>query len=283
MKKVLMPFEGGGNLWVVTHRLSLASERNNRIRAIHIWTFLGCQAKPSVGEDGYRLFMALENKLYGVRLARSRLRQALSYALDPCYSHGNVQDYDGENQVIFDLEAYLSAIYSALEIASMINKRQDHTLPRGFRSQGKKNKFPLFDFAHWPWLPLFYDLRTLLAHYSSPFPILSEKAFLLEVEDSSGLMLFKKGKQRVEFDAVLSFADNLFGLLDVWALFKLQDVDPEAKTFQIHSRNFTGPLKGKNAKASPFLKMARRFQRMAAKGAEDEWLKDLLDKIAIKV
>ena len=179
MKKVLLPFKEGGQAWIVTHRLSLASERHYQIRPIHIWTFLGSHTKPAPSEELGRLFTALENKLFGVRLARSRLRQSLSYALDECYAHGNVQDYEGEQRVTFDMESYLGAVYSALEIASMINQKQDPTLPRGFRSQGKKGKFPLFEFSNWPWLPLFYDLRTLFAHYGSPFPVLREKFFLL--------------------------------------------------------------------------------------------------------
>ena len=179
----------------------------------------------------------------------------------------------------------MNAIYSALEITSILNKRQDNTLPRGFRSQGKKGKYPLFEMNKWKWLPLFYDLRTLFAHYASPFPLLKDKVFLINVEEPSGLLVLVKGQQRVEFDTVLSFADHLFTLLDTWALDKLQDVDPETKVTQIHSRNFYGPLKGKDGKARPFLQIARRFQKLALQQPEmsdNEWLQTVLNDITIK-
>lgn len=282
MKKVLMPHENGQSIWVVTHRLSLTTERHENVRAVHIWTFLGPHVMPPGAEEGYNLFMALENKLFGVRLARSRLREALSYALDPCYAHGNVQDYGAEQRVMLDTEAYLNAIYSALEIASRINKRQDPSLPNGFRSQAKNNKFSLFKFSNWSWLSLFYDLRAMFAHFASPFPTLNKGAFLLEVTNPSGLLQLKTGRHRIEFETVVSFADSLFSLLDIWSLLKLQGVPPETKILQIHRSNFVGPLKGKNATARPFLKMARAFQRLGLESLEDGPMRDIVADIRIR-
>lgn len=283
MKKALFPYDKGGDIWVVTHRLSLVTERHQNIRPIHVWTFLGCHAKSPPAQEAYRLFMSLENKLFGVRLARSRLRQSLSLAAEPCYSHANVQDYDAEQQVMCDMESYLNSVYSVLEITSEINRRIHKSLPRGFRSQAKKNKYPLFGFSNWSWLPLFYDLRTFFAHYASPFPDLGEKAFMLEVEEPSGLLVLKKGKQRVDFIAVLAFADHLFVLLDMWALHELQGVKPDAETWQARSRDFIGPLKGRKSTAKPFLKMARRFQELALESTQDEHLRNILTSINIKV
>jgi len=279
MKKVLMVHNDGGSVLIVTHQLSLLSERHRQVRPVHIWTFLGAHANPSPVKKGERLFMAMENKLFGVRLARSRLRQSLSYVPDPCYAHGNVQDYDAEQQVMLDLEAYLNAIYSTLEIASILNRRQDPNLPQGFSKQGEKGRFSLFDFRHWAWLPLFYNLRTVFTHYDSSFPLLNEDSFEF---NSSGRFKFSKGIQRVKFDAVLSFADNLFGLLDVWSLHKLQDVDPRATVFVIPSRSFFGPLRGRKTSAKPFLGLANKCHELMFNSPGFPNLKKLLSDIHIR-
>jgi len=139
-----------------------------------------------------------------------------------------------------------------------------------------------YEFSNWPWLPLFYDLRTLLTHYAAPFPVLKENFFLVDVDNPSGLLQLKQGQQKVEFAAVLEFADKLVTLLDIWALHNLQAVDPKTETFQIHCRSFFGPLKGKKTTVRPFLRMAREFRELALKSTDKPQIRDLLAGIHIK-
>ncbi len=282
MKKILGAFDKGGNIWIAMHRLGLVTERHYQVRPIHIWTFLGGYSMQHQGKDVFSLLTALENKLYGVRLARSRLRESLVHAADRCYSHCNVQDYDGEQRAMFDLESYLNCIYSTLEIVSSVNRRADHRLPKGFRSQAKKNKYPLFAFDNWPWLPRFYDLRVMLTHYASPFPSLQEGAFLLEVDDPSGLEQFGKGRHRVLAEEILSYADGLVFLLDLWALHSLQGVSPDTEVFEVDVDDFVGPLKSKRTPARSFLEIADRFHKHALASAKDPKARELLSAISIQ-
>ncbi|MBI1815509.1 MAG: hypothetical protein HYR72_11060 [Deltaproteobacteria bacterium] len=232
MKVVKLPAHGGGEVWLVVHQLTVAEGRLKHLRPIHVLTFLAQhlvkvtpgESIPSRPQRTFGLCLALENKLAGVRHHQRQLREAIAGAVEDVYDERYVRDYDATQAVICSLEAYLNAIYTALELVARINRLLHDGLPQGFRDQSKR--FAGFGFERWEWLPHFYDVRTELTHFGTPLPILAEDKIVMEFTDARQLRAFGKGRYDIPFTHFLSYAPALFEMLDAWAVEELARVEP---------------------------------------------------------
>lgn len=254
MKLVRLPTTTGSDWWVVIHELTLAEGRLRKLRPIHVFAYLvqflvQDNNQPKVGE----LSLWLENKLFGVRFHYFEFRKAIAEVEDPVYRGKYVRDYDDQQKVICTLEAYLNAIYSALEITSLINKSIYPELPIGFKRQSKK--FEAFSFSKWEWLLYFFDIRSELMHFSSPLPTIEKRSLLIKIISDKGKFILKKGSNSISLSYILNFSINLFTLLDEWAKKELTKVDPEKTTTSIFEMGLNSPLKIKETKAKEILKL----------------------------
>jgi hypothetical protein len=260
MKVVRLPSENGPDVWLVMHDLSVAEGRYRNFRPIHALTFLAQQrAKHNI--KAFSLAMALENKLFGVRYFASQFREATTPTSESVYHGHNVVEYAPQQRVIASLEAYLSAIYSALEITSHLNKTFYPDLQRGFRRQSKK--FKVFSFDRWKWIPHFLDLRTELTHFNTPLPIVSEQKIILEFTNPSDLEVFQKGHYEILIEDVCSYVPQLFNMLDAWAVEELQRIDPETEVQVVFEQGWKEPLKIQKVKIIEVLEQA-----MASRGTK---------------
>lgn len=256
-----MPTVDGPDWWIVAHRLVLDTERKRRIRPIHLLTLLG-QTLVGNKEPMYAYCMALENKLFAVRHLSVEYRRAWSSFGDfgdPLYPAHYVRSYEADQLIIASLEAYLAAIYSALEIVALINTILHPNLPRGFRKQAKK--FPVFAFASNPWLSRFFDIRSELAHHGTPLVIPSQGKFLIQFRTPKDLLTFKKGRHDITLTEFLEYDQRLFELLDAWALVELGRVDPDHEVDGIVEGQFGKPLKVRKIKARRILRLTAQPRR----------------------
>lgn len=256
MKVVRLPTKNKGDWWTIVHDLTVHEGRLRNLRPINILTFLGQVRAKGLKKNPFHLCMALENKLFGVRLHLQEFSKAVAPIIDQIYSGHYVREYGGTQVVICALEAYLNSIYTSLEMCSQINKIFHDKLPIGFRKQAKKYK--IFNFKNWEWLPCFYDLRSELTHFNTPLPRIKEQKIFIEFTSSKKLEVFKKGKYEITFDLIKSFAPGLFNLLDTWALKELKLVDPDTKIAIIKETGWKKPLKTEKRKAKEILDLIKK-------------------------
>src|SRR6266550_1081507 len=102
MISLLVPTESGQPWWIMTHQLAFAGNtRHPRLRPIHVLTFLAQSlVQPPHVVNLYRRCLALENKLYAVRLFHFELRSALAEFGDPIYPPSYVREYEEDQRVI---------------------------------------------------------------------------------------------------------------------------------------------------------------------------------------
>lgn len=128
---------------------------------------------------------------------------------------------------IAQVEAYLGAVYSSLELTNGIVKTLHPHVKQGFRAMAKKG-FAQFQFDRWPWLSSFYDVRTELCHFGSPLPWVDAEAVVLEITQAHDTHRFKRGTRvAVTIEELLGYREGLFSMLDDWARDHLGTLDQE--------------------------------------------------------
>lgn len=255
VKVIRLPHANGGEAWAVTHDLMVADGRRRRLRPIHVFTHLAQHLYPLKPGVVFGLAMALENKLYSVRFHHFELRRAIAAVDDPIYRGAYIREYEDEQRAIAALEAYLGAIYTSLEIVAQINRLIHDGLPMGFRKQAKKAA--VFNFADWPWLPHFFDVRSELTHFNTPLPLVQHGCILIDFQRTKELEVFPKGRAEVELKAVLAYATELFRMLDAWAVDELKRVDPNTELHEAVELGPNTPLKVRKITARRVLKLLR--------------------------
>ena len=240
------------------HELALNEGRLRKLRPIHVFTHL---AQYLARKDKDKIFgycYALENKLFGVRYHQFELRKAIAEFYDLIYVESYLRDYDDQQKVICSLEAYLNSIYSALEIASLINKKLHPDLPQGFKKQSKK--FDLFAFSKWEWLPYFYDIRTELEHFGTSLPQMSEGNLIIDIARPGKKYILKPGKSRIPLTSIFNFSIDLFRMLDEWAKHELKKIDPEITIVTHIETGWNLPLKTKTIKVKKILDLIKEHK-----------------------
>lgn len=226
MKKLNLPTAAGSNWWVMMHDFSFREPGFKNVRPIKILTYAG-QLISRNKAKAFQLGLALENKIFAVRHNLNKLRSSLGKIGDPILDSDLEKSFVPEQEVIADLEAYISAIYSALEIAALMNHQFSPSLPRSFRKQAKKYK--IFTLKRKVWLQIFFDIRSELTHYNSPLPILKQSSIVIEFQNPRALERFSKGKYSIHFLDIYNFYPELVKMLDRWAVDKLKELDQEAE------------------------------------------------------
>lgn len=214
----------GGDVWVVAHDLAVVGHSEANLRPINYLTFLAQVLTKGDKGRAYRLGVALESKLAAVRFFHKGLRGVVAEAGEAAAPSGYVQDYRDTDRIVSVLEAFLNAVYSSLEVSAKLNVRFHRGLPWNFRDQSRV--FSPFSMDGRPWLARFLDLRSELAHFGSPLPIIKERRLVVEFTIEP-LLTFSKGLQEIEFNEIGRFAYGLFELLDSWALGELASLDPQ--------------------------------------------------------
>lgn len=256
MKLVRLPTKQDHDWWILVHELSLAEGRLRKLRLIHVFTHLAQTLVKTKKSPIFSYCFALENKLFGTRFHQFELRKAFAEVTDPIYRGKYVREYDDQQKVICVLEAYLSSIYSALEIASLINRILYPSLPIGFRKQSKK--FEPFSFTKWNWLPYFYDIRSVLVHFGTPLPQIEKLNLLIDITHSRQLFVLEKGKNNIPISSILNYSVALFKLLDAWAEKELSKIDSNKKIDSIYETGLNSPLKVEKIKAKELLELIKR-------------------------
>lgn len=252
MKVARVPYQGGQEIQMAIHDLAIYEARLRRFRPIHALTYLA-QFHKSAKDKGqaFWLGLTLENKLSAVAHYLTLVSQALTPMTVDLYPGHYVREYDPVQRLIALIEGYVGAVYSSLEVVALLNKQFNSGLPQGFRRQAKK--FELFSLAKRDWLPHFYDVRSELAHYNSPIPIVEKGKLVIEFKNPSQLEVFSKGRHEIGFDAILGYAAGLFDMLDEWSMTELKNVEMEASLQVLHETGWKKPLEAKTETVSSFL------------------------------
>lgn len=247
--------EGGGAVWVVVHCFSLKDEWLRSFRPIHALTFLAKYI--AQGYETFSLTMALEDKLFSVKHRSGELRASMAQA-DEVLANTFVRDYANSQRIMCDLNAYLNAIYSALEVTALLNRRIHSGLPISFSRRSEK--FESFSPKTWKWLDHFYDMRSELTHFNSALPVASKGEIVVKFAQTKKMKYFKKGRHVVPFDHVLAYQGELMSMLDQWALQELEVVDPDLE-ISVHTQPLAGhKLSSETIKASELLKHLKAFR-----------------------
>jgi hypothetical protein len=257
MKITRHPTKSGQDWWVLTHDLNISGSTLLRLRPIHVFTYLA-QCLPGLGGKNKRIYnycYALENKLFAVRYQNLELRKAIAEWNDIIYQDKYLRDYEDQQKVIGVLEAFLNSVYSALEITALINKAIYPQLRQSFSKQAEKDTF--FSLSRWKWLCYFYDLRRELEHVGTSLPQMTNKSIMIEISRPGKKYALKEGRWEVPFSSILSFAIDLFEMLDQWASKELEMVDPETELISIFRRRLNEPLRHKKIKAKTILKLLK--------------------------
>jgi len=244
--------DNGPYVWVAVHDLSVNEGCYRQFRPIHALTFLAqFKAQERNRQKAFYLGMALENKLFGVRYFMSQLQEVVTPVSENVYQGHHVAEYAPQQRVIATLEAYLNSIYSALEIVSQLNRTFHPDLKQGFRRQSER--FDLFSFERWEWLPYFFDLRSELAHFNTPIPSVQAQKIILEFTNPKDLEVFKKGRYEIAIEGICSYVSSLFDMLDAWAISELQSIDPEIEVDVAFEQGWKKPLQNKKVKVREIL------------------------------
>ena len=240
MKLVRHKAAGGGEWWVVSHQLSISDGRLQNLRPVHLFTFLATHLVEGNTQRLFGLCFALENKLYAARHHLRELRRALGSVDDPVYVKGYVREYESHQAFVAALEAMLSAVYAALEIAAQINRSLHADLPNGFRRQAKRHQ--LFSFESNPWVPRFLDIRSELGHFGTVLPVVSKGAVIMEFTTPKRLEVFERGRQEIQLGELFSFPSMLFDLLDRWASSELGRIPHDTEVDSFRQVSVNAPL-----------------------------------------
>jgi hypothetical protein len=255
MKVLKHPIQGGGgHIWGIVHDLSVVKPWPQRLRPVHVLTFLAQTLVQTGRPRLVNLCLALENKLFAVRYLHTELRCAFSDVAHPFYNFEHVREYDDQQRAVCVLEAYLNGIYTALEVAALMNcsLHRELKLPQTFRKQAAK--FDLFSFERWPWLKSFYDIRSELEHRGTSLPMLWRNSLILNFTRERRLNAFEKdGRYEVPLAHILGYGTELFDTFDSWAREELSRVDPDTLLDRSRAISPQTPLKNEKVKAGEIL------------------------------
>jgi hypothetical protein len=180
-----------------------------------------------------RLCMALDAKLAAVERLATLAKDAFAKIPKPGVNGRDIARYDEAAIFVTQVEAYLGAVYSSLELTNGVLRALHPQVKQGFRAMAKKGFGP-FGFERWPWLDSFYDVRTELCHFGSPLPWIDAAAIVLDITQSHETHRFKRGtKVAVPVAELLQYRDCLFSMLDAWALDHLRSLDQELALYQL--------------------------------------------------
>jgi hypothetical protein len=238
MKLVRFNLQGTAQrVWVLQHDLSSREGAVVKTRPIHVLTFvystLPPQFLPPRAGRLPSLCSALEAKLDGVEHFARETAEAFERIPQPGEDGRDLASFAGGAVFVACVEAYFGAIYSSLELTNGIVRTLDPNVKQGFRAMTKKGFGP-FQFARWPWLGSFYDLRTELCHFGSPLPSIGESAIVVDITQSHETHRFKRGqKASIPIDEIVAYREGLVEMLDAWALSQLSSLDQELPLFQL--------------------------------------------------
>lgn len=211
----------------LVHDYSVPEVRPVDMRPIHAWTCLAAatiKRNTALRDWGayVSLHMALEQKLSFVEHRLRALKASLLLARPT--QHG-IGDYNGVFAVTSDLESYLGAIYSALEIVAGIVREKTRRTPKSFSKLAAQH--PLLRFDRWHWLQHFWDMRTELTHYNTLLLSPDDGVLVVRFSQSGTLRYFPNQRVEIPLADILEYRDHLLDMLDEWALVELDAIDPE--------------------------------------------------------
>jgi hypothetical protein len=179
----------------------------------------------------FGLCLGLEAKLSAVK--HFALTTAAAFTQIQFPQETEIAAFEAGEMFLAQLEAYLNAIYSSLELTNQLVRCLDPKVKQGFRDMAKKGH-PSFDFITQAWLGSFYDIRTELCHYGSSIPSIQHSAIILEIAQRHQTHRFPKGtKAIVPVTELLEYETGLFAMLDGWASARLAMIDPAATVDQL--------------------------------------------------
>jgi hypothetical protein len=238
MKLVRFNMEGTQQrVWVLQHDLASRVGPIQKTRPLHLLTFvygtLPGNALPKHAKAISRPCLALEAKLKAITHFGVTVKAAFSNVPQPGLDGGDVASFDAGMVVIAEVEAYLGAVYTSLELTNTIVRLLRPGVKQGFRDMAKKGVAP-FTFERWPWLGSFYDVRTELCHFGSSLPMVQRAAIVLDITQNHKTHRFQHGTQvAVPLAELLGYEDDLRAMLDEWALEHLGSLDPELTLYQL--------------------------------------------------
>jgi hypothetical protein len=225
-------------VWVLQHDLASIGRPAPKTRPIHLLTFLYghssaqlLQLPPARDVSTFGLCLALEAKLSAVK--HFAIHAANAFARIQFPQGTEIAPFEAGTIFIAEIEAYLNAIYSSLELTNQIVRLVDPNVKQGFRNMAKKGRHP-FDFKTQSWLSSFYDVRTELSHHGSPMPSIHHAAIVLEITQRHQTHRFEYGKRAIiPVAELLQYEDGLFAMLDLWATARLAALDPQIAVDQL--------------------------------------------------
>lgn len=238
MKLVRFNFEGSTQrVWVLQHNLASREGPVYKTRPVHVLTFVyATHAQKLVAtshERVSRLCTALEVKLTAVEHLATTMSESFAKIPKPGANGKDIASFDEGAVFVAEVEAYLGAVYSSLELTNAVVRTLHPTVKQGFRAMTKKGFGP-FQFDRWPWLSSFYDVRTELCHFGSPLPWIDGAAIVLDITQSHETHRFKRGtKVAVPVAELLQYRDGLLSMLDAWALDHLRSLDQGLPLYQL--------------------------------------------------
>jgi hypothetical protein len=224
-------------VWVLQHDLQSRVGPIAKTRPIHLLTFvygtLPGNLLPKHAKDVSRLCLALEAKLKAVAHFGRAVVDAFSKVPRPPVDGPDVASFDAGIVAIAEVEAYIGAVYTSLELTNGIVRALRPTVKQGFREMAKKGVAP-FTFDRWPWLSSFYDVRTELCHYGSSLPWIQQAAVVLDITQKHKTHRFQHGtKVAIPVPELLGYETGLREMLDEWAIEHLASLDPELTFHQL--------------------------------------------------
>jgi hypothetical protein len=225
-------------IWTLMHDLAVFEAAPRKTRPIHAFTFLvGTMGFWSLGLSHsqaielVRLSYALEAKLYAVKHFGNAAAEEFSRVRSPS-AGGELSDWADAARFIAELEAFLGAVYSALEVTNQVARCLTKDVPIGFRKASTR-KGSFFAFAQWRWLEVFYDLRTEFAHFNSGIPSIHEGRLIFDVmQKQEPHRLARRTRAAIAIASVLDIETQLFVMLDAWAMTYLQKLNPDFEITQ---------------------------------------------------
>ncbi len=230
MKLVRFNFEGTNQrVWVLQHDLWSREGPMTPTRAVNLLTFVyeahGHMLFPDKGKGLSQPCFALEAKLKAVAHFAEGITAAFARVPHPGADGRDIASFDAGTVVMGEVEAYLGAVYSSLELTNRIVRTLHPHVKQGFRTMAKKG-FGCFTFERWPWLGSFYDVRTELCHFGSPIPAIDPAAVVLNITQRHETHRFAQGTQvAVPLAELQGYRDGLLSMLDEWALSELRSLD----------------------------------------------------------
>jgi hypothetical protein len=239
MKLVRFNLEGTTQrVWVLQHDLSSREGPISKTRPVHVLTFVyatHAQKLLATGshERASQLSTALEAKLSAVQHLATAVNEAFAKIPNPDADGRDIASFNEASVFIAEVEAYLGALYSSLELTNGVVKAIHPKVKQGFRKMAKSG-YGAFRFDRWPWLASFYDVRTELCHFGSPLPWIDGGALVLDITQSHETHRFKRGsKVAVPIAELVQYREGLLAMLDAWALDQLRSLDQNLSLYQL--------------------------------------------------